>query len=63
MQLETLKMRNNEKVRERKKKKPKHRELDFKSWYIKLNLNCNRFFLIDLAPNGILFGFNSIGNV
>ena len=35
----------------------------FESCYIKLNLDCDYIFPIDLAPNRIPFGVKSTGNV
>ena len=39
------------------------RELDFKSWYVKPNLDCISNFTIDFALNRILFGAKSVGKV
>ena len=38
-----------------------HREIEPESGYLKLNLDCNNPFSVDLAANGSSFGAKSIG--
>ena len=40
-----------------------HYEVYFKYWYIKLNLDCNYTFQIDVATNGIPISAKSIEKV